>query len=218
MKEKILNALKTNYANLGLGEKAFDGVASFLEKTITDENDIVTRVKGDDVAALLKGIQGETDSLRSARTKAEKDLDAYKKAHPSAPEGEKEPGEQKDDKSDAVARLLEEIGELKKRADDRDKRERREAVVAGLRSALKSAHCDSDPILNLVLSGVEVGDNDTVESMTDRYKSAYQERYKEFYGAGAVPPLGGNGEPEPYKKGKFASVVEGLDAEGAYQK
>ena len=37
MKTKILNALRTEYANLGLGDKAFDGVASFLEKTITEE-------------------------------------------------------------------------------------------------------------------------------------------------------------------------------------
>ena len=34
MKTKIANALKTKYATLGLSQKAFDGVAAILEKTI----------------------------------------------------------------------------------------------------------------------------------------------------------------------------------------
>lgn len=220
MKEKILNALKTTYANLGLGEKAFDGVASFLEKTITDEKDIVTRVKGDDVAALVKSIQGETDSLRTARSKAEKDLNDYKQAHPEAPS--KEGGEEKEGKDDAVAEALrqmtEKIAALESRNAELDRKARRSEVVAGLRSALKAANCTSDPILNLILDPAAIGDNDTVESLTDAMKSAYQEKYKVFYGDGAVPPIGTGSQPEPYKKGKFAGVVEGLIDEGALQK
>ena len=38
MKEKILVALKTKYSNLGFGAKALDGVASILEKSVTDES------------------------------------------------------------------------------------------------------------------------------------------------------------------------------------
>lgn len=215
MKEKIVNALKTNYANLGLGEKAFDGVASFLEKTITDENDIVTRVKGDDVAALLKGIQGETDSLRSARTKAERDLDAYKKAHPSAPE--KEEVKEEKDEDPAYKAALERLAAIEAKYAEMDKKAKRDAVVSGVRDRLKQANCTSEPILDLILSGVEVGDNDTADTLADTMKSAYQEKYKLFYGNGAVPPIGGGDQSEPYKKGKFAGVVNGLIEEGALQ-
>ncbi len=221
MKEKILNALKTTYANLGLGEKAFDGVASFLEKTITDEKDIVTRVSGDDVAVLLKSIQSETDSLRTARTKAEKDLNDYKKSHPAAPEKEEEKkDEEKPDDATAVAlkQLLDKVAALESRNAELDKKARRGEIVSGLRSALKADHCGSDPILDLVLSSVEIGDGDTVDSLKDSMKSAYQEKYKVFYGDGVVPPLGSGQRTEPYKKGKFAGVVEGLTEEGALPK
>ena len=220
MKEKILDALKTNYANLGLGDRAFDGVASFLEKTITDEKDIITRIQGDDVALLLKGIQGETDTLRTARSKAEKDLNDYKKAHPSAPAKEtNEDGEQKpDETAAALKKMLEKISALEARNAELDKKAHRAEIVSGLRSALKAVSCDSDPILDLVLSSAEIGDDSTVESLTAPMKSAYQEKYKLFYGNGAVPPVGSGSHPEPYKKGKFAKVVEGLIAEGALEK
>ena len=46
MKEKILVALKTKYSNLGFGAKALDGVASILEKSVTDESQIETAVSG----------------------------------------------------------------------------------------------------------------------------------------------------------------------------
>lgn len=45
MKEKILVALKTKYSNLGFGAKALDGVASILEKSVTDESQIETAVR-----------------------------------------------------------------------------------------------------------------------------------------------------------------------------
>ena len=221
MKDKILNALKTTYANLGLGDKAFDGVASFLEKTITDEKDIATRIKGDDVEVLLKSIQSETDSLRTARTKAEKDLVDYKKSHPDAPEKDVEEGDE-GSKGDATAsalkELLEKVAALESRNAELDRKARRNEVVSGLRSALKAANCKSDPIIDLVLSSAAIGDGDTVESLAETMKSAYQEKYKLFYGDGAVPPVGSGQHTEPYRKGKFASVVEGLVNEGALPK
>ena len=217
MKDKILNALKTTYAKLGLGEKAFDGVASFLEKTITDEKDIATRIAGDDVVALLKGIQGETDTLRTARTKAERDLDDYKKSHPAAPEKKEGEGEEKKDDgvSEVLRQAMEKIAALESRNAELDRQARRNDVVAGLRSALKAANCTSEPILDLILTSAQIGDNDTVDSLTDTMKSAYQEKYKVFYGDGAVPPVGTGKQTEPYRKGKFAGVVEGLVDEGA---
>jgi hypothetical protein len=41
MKEKIIQALKNRYRNLGLSDKAFEGVATHLEPSITDEANIV---------------------------------------------------------------------------------------------------------------------------------------------------------------------------------
>lgn len=72
MKRTIIEALKTKYKNLGFSEKAFDGVASYLEPSIKEEADIETAISG--VEALLKAFQGEADSIRTAKAAAEKRL------------------------------------------------------------------------------------------------------------------------------------------------
>src|SRR6218665_1132140 len=59
LKGKILQTLKTRYKNLGFGEKAFDAVATLLESTVTDENEIDTAIGG--VESLLKAFQGDAD-------------------------------------------------------------------------------------------------------------------------------------------------------------
>jgi len=75
MKKKILEALKNKYKNLGFGEKAFDGVAAYLEPSIKEEADIETVITG--VEGLLKAFQSDTDQIRTARTAAEKKLSDY---------------------------------------------------------------------------------------------------------------------------------------------
>lgn len=63
MKQKILAALKNKYANLGFGQKALDGVADYLEKTVTEESQIETAISG--VEPLLKVFQSEADRSRT---------------------------------------------------------------------------------------------------------------------------------------------------------
>jgi len=82
MKSKILLALKTKYANKGFGDKAFDGVAEFLSKTVTDEAGIETAIAG--VEVLLTGFQSEADKVRTEKSALQKQLDDYKAAHPEA--------------------------------------------------------------------------------------------------------------------------------------
>ena len=79
MKTKILSALKTKYANLGFGAKALDGVASVLEKTVTEESQIEDAVNG--VEGLLKVFQADNDRQRTeyATLKAQHD-DLLKKS------------------------------------------------------------------------------------------------------------------------------------------
>lgn len=63
MKTKILNALKTKYSNLGFSAKALDGVASVLEKTITEESQIDDAVSN--VEGLLRVFQADNDRQRT---------------------------------------------------------------------------------------------------------------------------------------------------------
>lgn len=60
MKDQIIAALKTKYANLGFTDKAFDGVATFGVASVTDATQIETFVAG--VEGLLKAFQGDADS------------------------------------------------------------------------------------------------------------------------------------------------------------
>lgn len=73
MKNKIKAALQQGqYKNLGLDEKAFEGVAAYLATSITDEAEIETKVNSDEVKALLKSFQSVADAARAnARAKNE---------------------------------------------------------------------------------------------------------------------------------------------------
>lgn len=73
MKDKILQALKTKFKNLGFGDKAFQGVADYLAATVTEEAQIETAIAG--VEPLLKSFQGEIDARVTtavAKAKSEK--------------------------------------------------------------------------------------------------------------------------------------------------
>lgn len=76
MKGKILVALKTKYKTFGFGEKAFDGVADYLSKTITEESQIETAISG--VEGLLKAFQGEVDFVRNEKSGLQKQIDELK--------------------------------------------------------------------------------------------------------------------------------------------
>lgn len=80
MKEKILESLKNKYSNLGFGQKAFDGVALYLEKTITDEAQIETAISG--VEPLLKAFQSDIDKVRTEKSALQLQLEELKKAAP----------------------------------------------------------------------------------------------------------------------------------------
>lgn len=77
MKLKIIQVLKTKYANLGFGEKAFDGVADYLSKTVTKEEDIETAIAG--VEPLLKAFQGDVDKVRTELAQKKTELEELKK-------------------------------------------------------------------------------------------------------------------------------------------
>mgnify|MGYP001168671458 CR=1 FL=1 len=93
MKQKILNALKTKYKTFGFGDKAFDGVADYLSKTVTEEAQIETAIGG--VEGLLKAFQGEVDVVRNEKSGLQKELEALKanqpKEEPTPPNQEQTP-------------------------------------------------------------------------------------------------------------------------------
>nr|DAT59420.1 MAG TPA: hypothetical protein [Caudoviricetes sp.] len=94
MKEKILVALKTKYKTFGFGDKAFDGVADYLSKTVTEESQLETAISG--VEGLLKAFQGDIDTVRNEKSGLQKQLDELK-AKTGNPNPTQKPEDKKDD-------------------------------------------------------------------------------------------------------------------------
>lgn len=84
MKTKILVALKTKYKTFGFSDKAFDGVADYLSKTVTEDSQVETAIGG--VEGLLKAFQGDVDFVRNEKSGLQKQYDELKlKITPETP-------------------------------------------------------------------------------------------------------------------------------------
>lgn len=73
MKQKILEALKQGYKNLGMSEEAFERVAAFGETFIKEEEQIATFVSG--AGVLLKAEQSAADRVRTKASEEKKALE-----------------------------------------------------------------------------------------------------------------------------------------------
>lgn len=210
MKQRILDALKTRYSNLGLGDKALDGVASFLEKTVTDEASIDTVVAGDNVSAMLKAMQSSFDSLRGRNTELQRQLDELgRKPDPQIPPAP----EPKSAESDEMAQLKARLAKMEENYGKAMAEKRNAGIVSDLRRKLKDGGSDNDAVLDLVLDRLTIGESDTADSLADKSREAYDAAYKKFYGNGVVPPAGLK-QAEGYKTGMFDGEVARLMAEG----
>lgn len=194
MKTKILAELKTKYANLGLSDKAFDGVAALLVKTVTKEEEIAGAVAGAEVETLLKSIQSSIDAERTKATQAAKDLEDYKKLHP----------EQQIQTDNPELKKLQDDLAAQKTAFDTLKADYESQIKQGKYNALRDAvkgkadelKVSNVPIWNDVVAGIAVDDNSTAETVLTAVKAAYEAKLTAYIGAGAAPYRGGLA-PEP---------------------
>lgn len=209
MKTKILNALKTEYATLGLGEKAFDGVASFLVKTVTEESKIDEAVKAEEVKAMLKGFQGDTDSLRNRAAQLQKDFDAYKAAHP----GETPPPPPTPPAPTGNEEFEKRLAEMEKKMKEAEAKAASAVLLNNIKTRLEK-DCKDAPILKQVLKGFSLAENETEDQAVTRLTAEYNDTVKEIRGEGYVPPVGSGYQPQAYQGGDFKSEVDRLRAEG----
>ena len=194
MKTKILAALKTKYSNLGLSDKAFDGVAALLVKTVTKEEEIDAAVAGSEVEVLLKSIQSSVDAERTKATNAAKALEDYKKLHPEQGGGGDNP---------ELTKLREDFDKQKTELDNL-KADYESQVKQGKYNALRDAvkgkanelKVSNVPIWNDVVASVVVDDNTTAETLLASVKTAYEAKLKSYIGDGAAP-YRGEGSSKP---------------------
>ena len=192
MKAKLLAALKTEYKTLGLSEKAFDGVASVLVKTVTNEDEIDGVVKADETKMLIKAFQADADKARTERAQLQAEFEKYKQEHPGAEPPQNDPPKP----GDATEELLKRIEALEQEKEDRDKQTKRDAIVSAVRSKMKASGSDNDNILDLVLAKAEFKDGDKAEAIAENLKTEYDSTFTKFYGDGPMPRHHGNKVPE----------------------
>jgi hypothetical protein len=197
MKKKILEALKNKYKNLGLGDKAFDGVATYIEPSVKEDTDIETAIAG--VEVLLKAFQGEVDKLRTEKTAAEKsaaDLVAQVKKLGGTPAqtepGGTETGGAGNDLAQqitaavqaAVKPLQDEITSLKSGKVAETRKQKLDAIISKLPENLRKSYART-PVKDL--------SEEDFETLTTEISAEVEELVKDNTAKGAVfgRPVGG---------------------------
>ena len=197
MKKKIFDALKTEYASLGLSDNTLMRIAAVLEGSIAKEEDIVTAVKGDTAKLLATSIQGETDGLKRAKESAEKALADYKAKHPENPE-KREEGDSPELKQlrDDLASQKTAFEELRANYELQVKQGRYDALRAVVKGKAGELKVSNVPIWNDVVAGVAVDDDTTEDALLASVKTAYETKLRTYIGEGAAP-YRGDGTPKP---------------------
>ena len=189
MQNKYLSALKTKYASFGLSKEALDRVALQRVKTIANEDEIDADIANSDTLMLImKEMQSSADAQRNRAAQLQKDLDALKTtpAEPAQNQPADNPyAKEISDLKDMMATMMGKFAE-------NEKKTRTESTIARVHDIMKQNGCTNDFIRKTTLSGIEIGENDTAESIAERYKSIYDENCKQAFGEGYTPPTGNN--------------------------
>lgn len=192
MKEKIFQNLKTKYKNLGFSDKAFNGVASLLEKTVTNEEDIETATDG--VKELLTAFQGESDKLRTENKQLR---DLAKKLQGGEPQPEPQPESQPNSISDIIAKALKPISDELQRL---KQKEVQETLNGSLVKTLNEKKIPASFFGNII-EGRTLQTPEEVEELATKIETGFNEFKKDFAPEGL-------GNPKPIVGGVNAGKAQ----------
>lgn len=193
MQNKYLSALKTKYASFGLSKEALDRVALQRVKTIANEDEIDSDIANTETLMLImKEMQSSADTQRNRATQLQKDLDDLRKN-----QSNNQTTQTTQDQESELAKQLQTLTNLvttmqNERAAEQ-KKAKADAVIAEVHAKMKANGCTNDFIRGITLKGIEVGENDTAESLAEKYKAVYDQNCKDAFGEGYVPPRGNGG-------------------------
>ena len=192
MQNKYLSALKTKYASFGLSKEALDRVALQRVKTIANEDEIDADIANSDTLMLImKEMQGSADSQRNRVAQIQKELEDLKKTQTP---NQTNPQPLEDNPLAAELKSIKEMfAGMKAEMDAEKKKAQKDAVIARAHDVMKQNGCTNDFIRNMTLRGIEIGENDTADSIAEKYKSIYDQNCKDAYGDGFIPPMGNSG-------------------------
>lgn len=186
-KDNIASALKTKYQRFGLSNEAIDRIASAREKTVNGEDEIEAAVADAETMGLIANeLMKMRDKEISNKTDLQRAFDAYKEKNP---DGGKDP--KPDPKPDPGDKEPEWAKKLRERFEREDKEKEDKKVQEAVMARLKNEGCTNPGILKSTMKGFALQENETEDAAVERLKTDYNASYKEVFGEGAVPGLGG---------------------------
>lgn len=204
MKTKILQQLKQRYSNLGVSEKAFDGVADFLSKTITEEERIAESVAG--AEAFLKAYQSDVDKERTSASALRKELEVLKKETQPKPTDPKPSDNQGNEPTEREKALLERMDALQSQLGQLVGQRSHEGKLAQI-TALLGEKKIPESFYTMALSGRTFGEDTNVGELV----ANIEQGYTKFQDESANDRFKGGGKPEagePSNDDVMASIVK----------
>ena len=204
MKTKILQQLKQRYSNLGVSDKAFDGVADFLSKTITEEERIAESVAG--AEAFLKAYQSDVDKERTSASTLRKELEALKKETQTKPTDPKPNDNQGNEPTEREKALLERMDALQSQLGQLIGQRSHEGKLAQITALLGEKNIP-ESFYTMALSGRTFGEDTNVGELV----ANIEQGYTKFQDESANDRFRGAGKPEagePSNDDVMASIVK----------
>nr|DAT23055.1 MAG TPA: hypothetical protein [Caudoviricetes sp.] len=193
MKTKILQALKQRYSNLGVGEKAFDGVADLLSKTITEEGKIEEGVGY--AEAFLKAYQSDLDKERGSASQLRKELEELKKPKKEEPKKE-DPMTPSDPSGEILKQVLEKLDAQGEQLRVLRGEKLHEGKLSQINALLTEKKVPTSFSV-MALSGRTFDEGTNIEELVSNieegYKKFQEEVANETFKGGAKPDSGGGG-------------------------
>ena len=191
MKTKILQTLKQRYSNLGVSEKAFDGVADLLSKTITEESKIEEGVGY--AEAFLKAYQSDLDKERGSSSQLRKELEELRKPKK---EETNTPTPPSDPNGEILKQVLETLQAQGKEIQALRGERSHEGKLSQINALLAEKKVPTSFSV-MALSGRTFDEGTNIEELVSNieegYKKFQEEVANETFKGGAKPDSGGGG-------------------------
>lgn len=189
MKTKILQQLKQRYSNLGVSDKAFDGVAEFLSKTITEEERIAESVAG--AEAFLKAYQSDVDKERTSASTLRKELEALKKETQPKPTDPKPSDNQGNEPTEREKQMMQQLEAQQKQIELILGQRSHEGKLAQITALLGEKNIP-ESFYTMALSGRTFGEDTNVGELV----ANIEQGYTKFQDESANDRFKGGGKPE----------------------
>lgn len=204
MKTKILQQLKQRYSNLGVSEKAFDGVADFLSKTITEEERIAESVAG--AESFLKAYQSDVDKERTSASALRKELEVLKKETQPKPTDPKPSDNQGNEPTEREKQMMQQLEAQQKQIELILGQRSHEGKLAQI-TALLGEKKIPESFYTMALSGRTFGEDTNVGELV----ANIEQGYTKFQDESANDRFKGGGKPEAGEQSDddvMASIVK----------